>query len=57
MYRFLNPIRYAGLAILLATTACPAAEDLPNVIIIVADDLGCGDMSLYDGWIKTPRID
>jgi arylsulfatase A-like enzyme len=29
----------------------------PNVIIILADDLGCGDMSLYDGWISTPRID
>ena len=29
----------------------------PNVIIILADDLGCGDMSLYDGWIHTPRID
>ena len=29
----------------------------PNVIVILADDLGCGDMSLYDGWIKTPRID
>ena len=28
-----------------------------NVIIILADDLGCGDMSLYDGWIETPRID
>ncbi|MCF7956173.1 MAG: sulfatase [Phycisphaerae bacterium] len=34
-----------------------AAKDMPNVIIILADDLGCGDMSLYDGWIKTPRID
>ena len=30
---------------------------MPNVIIILADDLGCGDVSLYDGWIKTPRID
>ena len=29
----------------------------PNIIIILADDLGCGDISLYDGWIKTPRID
>ena len=29
----------------------------PNVIVILADDLGCGDMSLYDGWIQTPRID
>ncbi|MCP3914963.1 MAG: sulfatase-like hydrolase/transferase [bacterium] len=25
--------------------------------MILADDLGCGDMSLYDGWIETPRID
>lgn len=29
----------------------------PNVIVILADDLGCGDMSLYDGWVPTPRID
>ena len=33
------------------------ASGKPNVIIILADDLGCGDMSLYDGWINTPRID
>ncbi len=57
MHRFFNTILYASLAILLASATCPAAESLPNVIIILADDLGCGDMSLYDGWIKTPRID
>ncbi len=38
-------------------TAPAFPADRPNVIIILADDLGCGDMSLYDGWIKTPRID
>jgi len=30
---------------------------MPNVIVILADDLGCGDISLYDGWVQTPRID
>jgi alkaline phosphatase D len=47
-------------ALVLFQTFVAAANDpvgRPNVIIILADDLGCGDMSLYDGWIKTPRID
>ncbi len=33
------------------------AVEKPNVIVIIADDLGCGDLSLYDGWVNTPRID
>jgi arylsulfatase A-like enzyme len=33
------------------------AQRPPNIIVILADDLGCGDLSLYDGWVKTPRID
>ncbi|MBW1612375.1 MAG: sulfatase-like hydrolase/transferase [Deltaproteobacteria bacterium] len=32
-------------------------KPMPNVIVILADDLGCGDISLYDGWVQTPRID
>lgn len=34
-----------------------SAERPPNIIVILADDLGCGDLSLYNGWVKTPRID
>lgn len=44
-------------AILLATVAWPAAGAQPNVIVILADDLGCGDLSLYNGWVKTPHIE
>lgn len=57
MHRFPNPARYLGLAILLATAACSATESRPNVVVLLADDLGCVDTSLYDGWVKTPRID
>ncbi len=29
----------------------------PNVIVIIADDLGYADTSVYDGWVKTPHLD
>ncbi|MEM8667230.1 MAG: sulfatase-like hydrolase/transferase [Planctomycetota bacterium] len=33
------------------------SEDPPNIVVILADDLGCCDLDLYDGWVKTPRIE
>lgn len=52
---FLLAITLAGLAL---QTICASEPDArPNVIVIIADDLGYGDTSVYDGWVKTPQLE
>jgi len=47
----------AGLAVLLVAQLALAAESPPNVVIILADDLGWGDVGYHGSEIATPRLD
>ncbi len=57
MTSFLNRATILPVALFCATAA--AAQELPNIIIIYADDLGYGDLSCYNpsSAYETPRLD
>ncbi len=46
----------AGLSLRPIRTFAASTARKPNVIIILADDLGNADTTIFDGWIKTPCI-
>ncbi|MEE2712757.1 MAG: sulfatase-like hydrolase/transferase, partial [Planctomycetota bacterium] len=41
--------------LLIATAAC--AQERPDVIVIMADDMGWSDIGCYGGEIRTPNLD
>lgn len=53
--------RILPILLLLALTASASAQDKPNVVIMLADNVGCGDIGCYGAGevrgMPTPRID
>ncbi|MFT5465487.1 MAG: arylsulfatase A-like enzyme, partial [Verrucomicrobiales bacterium] len=46
-----------ALFLLLLTTSLLSAQDRPNILLILCDDLGFSDLGCYGGEIETPNLD
>ena len=49
---------YLSLVLLILLVSCqPDIDDRPNIVIIMADDMGYSDIGPYGGEIRTPHLD
>jgi len=53
MHKIICPLLFFALA----RVSLIAADDRPNIIVILADDMGYSDIGCYGGEIETPNID
>ena len=52
-----NISKWCAAAVLLLVSGQAAADDRPNVLLIIADDLGYADLGVHGSDIRTPNID
>ena len=53
-----HPVKLSGLFIIcLLNHANAGAEDRPNIVVILSDDMGYSDIGCYGSEIKTPNLD
>ena len=50
-------MRSLFLLVVLLSASCSLADDRPNVVVILADDLGFSDLGCYGSDIQTPHLD
>lgn len=50
-------ILFPGLLLMASCRSLSSSEERPNILLIVADDLGYGDVGCFGGDIETPNID
>jgi arylsulfatase A-like enzyme len=54
------PLRFStvfALLVIVALTSTSDAADRPNIVVLLADDMGFSDLGCYGGQVETPRLD